>query len=264
MSEDVVVDLTEDAAPEVQEQERMLMGGPAELFGCPVAKAVNGSMWYCAGKERVQTHQAAARARLRLPASATSQMLLGVGERGRLQGYESILANEASSGSKAKRQRRSATSHADLRTSETEMEGDVAEKVAIVDLTQDPGYAQTAVSHLPCLLTRCHALWCFQHQRVMMADEALMSQGIPIIAEASRRGLARRMPFSWGRVTQSVKESELYAMAGNGLCLPVVGAFVLWIFTSFQVLPQQQQQQQQCALQEPEIGQKLANTSESG
>ena len=217
MSEDVVVDLTEDAAPQVQEQERMYLKGPAELFGCPVAKAVDGPMWYCAGKERVQTHQAAAPARLRLTASATSQMLLGMGERGRLQGYESIVANEASSGSKAKRRRRSATSHAD-RTSETAMKGDVAEKVAIVDLTQDPSYVQTAVSHLPCLLTRCH---------VMMADEALMTQGMPIIAEASRRGLARRMPFSWAVVTQSVKESELYAMAGNGLCLQL----------SFQVLP---------------------------
>ena len=80
---------------------------------------------------------------------------------------------------------------------------------------------------LPTLTTNSSMLFSSHHNRVLIPEELIMSQGIPATAQSASYCGLQRWPFK----EAGVPYSAMVSMAGNGMHVPTMGAFVLMSMT---------------------------------
>lgn len=175
-----------------------IAGGPVYFFGCAVADGVTGSAWYFASPAFVEKFYNKLRSTKKIPK--------GIGRRD--------LLLEPSSRTHLARLRQSLSTE---------------ELVGISDLRQSDSFSPNPKLLLECLLQNCHQMWSHTLERVLLPEEALASQGLPIFSQG--------IPFDMDEI--NLDDSEWYAFAGNGVCVSCAEAVIVWTLGCFRRAPDQ-------------------------
>jgi hypothetical protein len=100
----------------------------------------------------------------------------------------------------------------------------------LVDLSQNPVQRQRISKHLMTLLQQSF-IWSMKLKRPLLGQEHLVAQGVPVFEfESTTPSCSFRCPYA--SVIPELSQHALRSMAGNAICVPVIGTLLAFVFAS--------------------------------